>query len=66
MKHFRIAQKTLQTDWYEIMAENQEEALQIYNETSGLLMSSGSTSGWIGDDSNEVVCFNVFTKELED
>lgn len=52
---YQIAQKLLQTDWYEIEANSPEEALKIYEESIGTLNSSGFTSGWIGNDNEEIV-----------
>lgn len=54
-KTFQIAQRLEQTDWYEIEAETAEEAMRIYEETYGELHSTGSTSGWVGKESEECI-----------
>lgn len=52
---FRIAQKLLQTDWYEVDADNPEDALRLYDAIKGNLVSYGSTPGWSFPGNEETV-----------
>lgn len=43
---FHIAKKRVVTDWYEIEAENQEQAMQLFNENQDKLVATQRVKGW--------------------
>lgn len=45
-KKFVIAQKLVQTDYYTVEAETKEEALRLYESSTGDVRSDGSSGGW--------------------
>lgn len=55
LKIYIIAQKLLQTDLYTVEAETEQQALEIYDNIKGTLMSNGSTNGWACSEHDEVV-----------